>query len=131
MKINGEYYRTIWVKKGDDRVVQAIDQRRLPHRVVIEDLRSAADVAASIREMHVRGAGLIGAAAGYGMYLAALQAPRESEEAFMKVLAADGNSLIATRPTAVNLEWAVQRALREIGCADGIDAKIAAARRTA
>jgi methylthioribose-1-phosphate isomerase len=131
MKINGEYYRTIWVKADDSAVVQAIDQRRLPHALEIEDLRSASDVAAAISEMHVRGAGLIGAAAGYGIYLAALSAPQTSDEAFMLSVAAEGEKLIATRPTAVNLEWAVRRALDAVSKAPGAEEKIKAARREA
>lgn len=83
-------------------MVKLIDQRALPHRFVIEDVTSVEQMAAAIREMHVRGAGLIGAAAGYGMYLAAL-AGRDLREA--------GEQLRATRPTAVNLAWAVERVL--------------------
>ena len=95
MKVRGQHYRTIWPKEGDDRVIQLIDQRFLPHRFVIEEVRTVAEMAAAIREMHVRGAGLIGAAAGYGMYLATFDGsvPRrkiESDE----------------RTTAVNPPWA-------------------------
>lgn len=131
MKINGENYRTIWIKKDEETVIQVIDQRYLPHRFVVEDLREVSDVAACIKEMHVRGAGLIGAAAGYGMYLAALKAPRTCDEAFMAALAGDGERLKATRPTAVNLEWAVHRSLEVIGSAQGIENKLAAARHIA
>ena len=73
MNVRGRHYRTIWPKPGDDRVIELIDQRSLPHRFVIEEVRTVAEMAAAIREMHVRGAGLIGAAAGYGMYLATLE----------------------------------------------------------
>nr|MDQ2660037.1 S-methyl-5-thioribose-1-phosphate isomerase [Verrucomicrobiota bacterium] len=86
--------------------------RALPHRFVIEDVTSVEQMAAAIREMHVRGAGLIGAAAGYGMYLAAL-AGRDLREA--------GEQLRATRPTAVNLAWAVERVL-SIGADSSPDA---------
>lgn len=125
MNVDGKHYRTIWMKEDDPNVVQIIDQRHLPHKFVIEDLVTVADVARAIKDMHVRGAGLIGATAGYGMYLAALQAPHES---FMAALAADGETLKATRPTAVNLAWAVERQLETIGAvAGGIEAKIKAA----
>ena len=77
MNVDGKHFRTIWVKEGDPTVVQIIDQRPLPHEFVIEDLTTVEEMAAAIQEMHVRGAGLIGAAAGYGMYIAALHAPRE------------------------------------------------------
>ena len=74
MKVGGEHFRTIWLQPANDRVVQLIDQRFLPHQFVIEDISTVAQMATAIREMHVRGAGLIGASAGYGMYLAVLEA---------------------------------------------------------
>ena len=74
MKVNGQHFRTIWLKPEDETVVQLIDQRFLPHRFVIEDVRTVEQMATVIREMHVRGAGLIGASAGCGMYLAAIEA---------------------------------------------------------
>ena len=61
MNVSGKHYRTIWVKEGNDRVAQIIDQRHLPHRFVVEDLKNSDEVACAIKEMHVRGAGLIGA----------------------------------------------------------------------
>jgi methylthioribose-1-phosphate isomerase len=129
MKVRGKHYRTIWLSEDDDNVVQIIDQRQLPHKFVIEDLKTVADVARAIKDMYVRGAGLIGATAGFGMYIAALKAPRESEQAFMDALAADGEKLIATRPTAVNLEWAVKRQLEAIKAGEGgVEAKIRVAR---
>ena len=77
VKVGGKHFRTIWRKLDDERMVQLIDQRFLPHEFVIEDVRTVEQMATAIREMHVRGAGLIGASAGYGMYLAALEAARE------------------------------------------------------
>ncbi len=77
-------------------------------------------MARAIREMHVRGAGLIGAAAGYGMYLATLEAAGNSIDDH---LAAAAERLKATRPTAVNLAWAVERQLKSIGEAKGLEAK--------
>src|SRR5437667_1835530 len=74
VKVGGKHFRTIWRKPDDERVVQLIDQQFLPHRFVIEEVCSVEQMATAIREMHVRGAGLIGASAGYGMYLAALEA---------------------------------------------------------
>ena len=130
MNVFGEHYRTIWLKTEDPNVVQIIDQRHLPHRFVIEDLTTVDDAARAIADMHVRGAGLIGATAGFGMYIAALQAaalhaPRTSPEAFMATMVGSGEQLIATRPTAVNLEWAVKRQLEAITAAgDEIEAKI-------
>jgi len=114
MNVYGKHYRTIWLKPDDPKVVQIIDQRPLPHKFVIEDLTSTDEMARAIKEMHLRGAGLIGAAAGYGMYLAALEAPQSSFETFMAYLREAGEKLKKTRPTAVNLEWAVERQLATI-----------------
>lgn len=132
MNVHGKHYRTIWLKEDDDTVVQIIDQRPLPHKFVIEDLKTVDEVARAIKDMHIRGAGLVGATAGYGMYIAALHAPKDSAEAFTAQMVADGEKLKATRPTAVNLEWAVHRQLDAIAAAgDDIDAKVAAAKATA
>ena len=109
MKVNGVHYRTIWVSPDDQRVIQIIDQRFLPHQFTIADLKTVEDAAYAIKEMQVRGAGLIGATAGFGMYIAGLHAPQQEKEAFLETLIADGEVLKATRPTAVNLAWAVHR----------------------
>jgi len=111
MKVNGKPYRTIWLKESDDRVVQVIDQLKLPHAFEIAELASVADICSAIRNMTVRGAGLIGASAGFGMYLASLEAPEHGVHEFMRQAATD---LRATRPTAANLAWAVERMLRAI-----------------
>jgi methylthioribose-1-phosphate isomerase len=129
LNVRGQHYRTIWVRESDPRVVQLIDQRRLPHEFVIEDVGSVAQMAAAIQEMHVRGAGLIGAAAGYGMYLAALEAAREND--FEAALSRAADTLKATRPTAVNLAWAVERQMRAIAAETSPEAKIARAFETA
>lgn len=132
MNVHGQHYRTIWLRPDDPTVVQIIDQRHLPFRFVIEELRTVEEVATAIKDMHVRGAGLIGATAGYGMYIAALTAPRTSLEAFRAALHAAAARLKATRPTAVNLAWAVDRQLAAIAAAgDDIEAQIEAAQRTA
>ncbi|GAB4422540.1 MAG: S-methyl-5-thioribose-1-phosphate isomerase [Anaerolineae bacterium] len=132
MNVNDQHYRTIWLHPENPAVVQIIDQRHLPHRFVIEELTTVGEVARAIKDMHVRGAGLIGATAGYGMYLAALAATRTSVAGFMADLRRDGDRLCATRPTAVNLEWAVNRQLAAIEQAGpDIEAMIAAALQTA
>jgi methylthioribose-1-phosphate isomerase len=122
MNVAGRPYRTIWLKPSDGRVVQLIDQRALPHRFVVEEVTTVEQMAVAIREMHVRGAGLIGAAAGYGMYLATL-AEREASAA--------AALLRATRPTAVNLAWALDRQLVRIAAGASATEKIALARETA
>jgi methylthioribose-1-phosphate isomerase len=131
MNVNGKHYRTIWVNNDEPGVIKAIDQRYLPYRFVIENLSTVDQIASAIQEMHVRGAGLIGAAAGYGMYLSALQAPHDSVERFHTALAADAEKLKSTRPTAVNLAWAVERQLEAIQAAGDLDAKIQTAFHTA
>lgn len=109
MKVGGKHYRTIWLRDDDPGVVQIIDQRRLPFIFSVVDLRSVDDAVVAIRDMYVRGAGLIGATAAYGMYLAALEArAKNAPAAFMRQAA---ERLIGTRPTAVNLRWAVDRML--------------------
>jgi methylthioribose-1-phosphate isomerase len=116
MKVHGKHYRTIWL---EDETVKIIDQRNLPHEFVIKDITSVDGMAIAIKDMHVRGAGLIGAAAGYGMYLAALNG---------EDLIESGEKLKATRPTAVNLVWAVQRQLKAL---ENTDDKVKTALDTA
>ena len=123
MNVAGKHFRTIWLDPANERVVQLIDQRFLPHRFVVEDVQTVEQMADAIRDMHVRGAGLIGASAGYGMYLAAIESEKLIEEG--------AKLLKATRPTAVNLSWAVDRQLKTIANATSIDEKIAIALRTA
>ena len=129
VKVGGKHFRTIWRKPDDERVVQLIDQRFLPHDFVIEEVRSVEQMATAIREMHVRGAGLIGASAGYGMYLAALEAARR--DSFDEYMTAAATQLTATRPTAVNLSWAIERQLQNIAAGKTADEKVALALRTA
>ena len=131
MKVGGKHFRTIWRKPDDERVVQLIDQRFLPHDFVIEEVRSVEQMATAIREMHVRGAGLIGASAGYGMYLAALESARAGRDSFDENMALAAAQLRATRPTAVNLSWAIERQLQNIAAGKTADEKVALALRTA
>ncbi len=128
MNVNGKHFRTVWMKPDDPSVIQVIDQRRLPHEFVVLDLKSVEDFRLAIKDMAVRGAGLIGATAGYGMYIAALTAPRDRFDAFVRNA---GDVLIATRPTASNLAWAVKSQLAAMDQADTISAKIEAALQTA
>jgi methylthioribose-1-phosphate isomerase len=128
VKVNGQHFRTIWLKPDDEAVVQLIDQRFLPHRFVVEEVRTVEQMATAIREMHVRGAGLIGASAGYGMYLAAIEAAAGKLDEQLSGAAAQFK---ATRPTAVNLSWAVERQLRNIAEGKNSKEKVALALRTA
>jgi methylthioribose-1-phosphate isomerase len=132
VKVDGQNFRTIWLTPGDEGVVQLIDQRFLPHRFVIEEVRTVDQMARAIREMHVRGAGLIGASAGYGMYLAAIAAAaRPAAAAIEEQLTGAAAQLKATRPTAVNLSWAVERQLANIAKGKNMREKVALALRTA
>lgn len=127
MNVHGRHYRTIWISEEND-VISIIDQRQLPHQFIIEDLKSVDDVVVAIKDMHVRGAGLIGATAGYGMYLATTAAARENSN---DVLMHAAEQLKQSRPTAVNLEWAVNRQLEAIASASAFREKISIARDTA
>ncbi|HSR36608.1 MAG TPA: S-methyl-5-thioribose-1-phosphate isomerase [Desulfurivibrionaceae bacterium] len=106
MRVNGKPFRTIWPDSENPAIINIIDQRQLPHAFVVEPLRTVADFATAIREMHVRGAGLIGATAAFGIYSALLDATPASATRVLDQAAA---LLVATRPTARNLAWAVTR----------------------
>ncbi len=118
MKVNNEHYRTIWL--DSDEAVKIIDQRWLPHRFEIERVSTHVEMAAAIREMHIRGAGAIGAAAGFGMYLAVASSFESSVDSTLEQAA---SALKASRPTAVNLEWAVERQLRALRQGDTLAEK--------
>jgi methylthioribose-1-phosphate isomerase len=100
MRVDGKPYRTIWLGR-DGATVQVIDQTLLPHRFVIRDLKTMEDAERAIRTMIVRGAPLIGATAAYGI---ALAMAADSSDA---MLARAYEVLLASRPTAVNLRWAL------------------------
>ena len=100
MKVDGRPYRTIWLN-ADGSSVDVIDQRWLPHEFRIATLRSVADAATAIRDMWVRGAPLIGATAAYGVALAMREDPSDA------ALDVAREKLGATRPTAINLRWAL------------------------
>ncbi len=129
MDVNGKHFRTIWVNENDNNKISIIDQLKLPHEFAVKDLCCLDDAARAIKDMNVRGAGLIGAAAGYGMYLAALEAP--SDGGFDNFMKCAGDKLIATRPTAVNLSWAVQRQLTALEKELSLENKIKASLKTA
>jgi methylthioribose-1-phosphate isomerase len=126
MLVQGKHYRTIW---DDDGAVRIIDQRRLPFSFAVVELRSVAEGCVAIADMLVRGAGCIGATAGWGMYLAAKEAAATSD--FERAFKEAGDRLIATRPTAVNLSWAVERQRKAVGEESSLDAKINRAMETA
>jgi len=102
VNVNGRAYRTIWVR-GDGRTVEIIDQTRLPHQFAVVTLRTMDDAVHAIRSMQVRGAPLIGATAAYGICLAL--AVDKSDETLNSAV----DSLLASRPTAINLRWALEK----------------------
>jgi methylthioribose-1-phosphate isomerase len=101
MNVDGRHYRTIWPTEGGQ--VDVIDQTKLPHRFETKRLSTMEDAADAIRTMVVRGAPLIGATAAYGLALAL------RKDASDEALDAAHDVLLATRPTAVNLRWALAR----------------------
>jgi len=105
MKIEGKNYRTIWF---ENNVVKIIDQTKLPHKFIIKDLKAVKDAINAIKVMEVRGAPLIGATAAYGMVLAIIE---KNDQSFLKKSAQD---LINSRPTAINLKWAVDRMIKKL-----------------
>ena len=107
MKINGRYYRSIW-RDADKAHVYVIDQTKLPFQFETRALRQLEDAVTAIKEMIVRGAPLIGATGAYGLALAALRDPGDAalEDAYA--------ALAATRPTAINLRWALDRVLSKL-----------------
>ncbi len=105
MKIEGKEYRTIWF---ENNVVKIIDQTKLPHKFIIKDLKTVKDSINAIKTMEVRGAPLIGATAAYGLVLAILE---NKDQSFLKKSA---ENLINSRPTAINLKWAVDRMLNKL-----------------
>jgi methylthioribose-1-phosphate isomerase len=104
MKINGQMLRTIWLE-ADGRTVGVIDQRALPHAFTVVQLKTLDDAARAIRTMQVRGAPLIGATAAYGF---ALGLNADASDAGLRRIYA---TLLAARPTAVNLSWALDEVM--------------------
>ncbi len=124
MNVNGTHYRTIRVHEQQANMLQILDQRYLPFQLIVEDISSLSGMYTAIKDMHLRGAGLIGAAAAYGMYLAALEAPKD--ERFEVALHEAGDYLKSSRPTAVNLAWAVNEQLQLLKTSATVEEKIAA-----
>ncbi|NRA51420.1 MAG: S-methyl-5-thioribose-1-phosphate isomerase [Phaeodactylibacter sp.] len=130
MKIDDQHYRTIWEKADEPHVIQIIDQRHLPHQLLIEDLRRVSDFAKAIKEMHVRGAPLIGATAAYGLYSAMLEAPTDKRR-LAKYIREAAEMLLETRPTAVNLAYAIRHSLKAMEAQADLEGKTKAALQSA
>jgi len=105
MKIEGKNYKTIWF---ENNLVKIIDQTKLPHKFEIKELKTCNDAVNAIKIMEVRGAPLIGATAAYGLVLSILE---NNDLNFLKKSSAE---LINSRPTAINLKWAVDRMMQKL-----------------
>jgi len=105
MNIEGKAYRTIWFEKNS---VKIIDQTKLPHQFIVKNLLTVKDSINAIKTMEVRGAPLIGATAAYGLVLSIIE---NKDQSFLKKSSED---LIASRPTAINLKWAVDRMMKKL-----------------
>ena len=105
MKIEGKSYKTIWF---ENNLVKIIDQTKLPHQFIIKDLKTVRDAINAIKTMEVRGAPLIGATAAYGLVLSIIE---NNDLSFLKM---SSKKLIAARPTAINLKWAVDRMMQKL-----------------
>jgi methylthioribose-1-phosphate isomerase len=105
MKIDGKSYRTIWF---ENNMVKIIDQTKLPHQFVVKDLKTVKDSINAIKNMEVRGAPLIGATAAYGLVLSI------NENNDLSFLKQSSEQLINSRPTAINLKWAVDRMMKKL-----------------
>ncbi|UCE44550.1 MAG: S-methyl-5-thioribose-1-phosphate isomerase [Candidatus Bathyarchaeota archaeon] len=108
--------RTIW---WEDGVVVTVDQTKLPHEEVFIEMKECSEVASAIGEMRVRGAPLIGVTAAYGLALTAFHSKAEKREEMMKEINESAEALRRSRPTAVNLFWAVDRVLKKARAASG------------
>ncbi len=105
MRIKGKSYKTIWF---DNNLVKIIDQTKLPHQFIIKDLKTVKDAINAIKTMEVRGAPLIGATAAYGLVLSIIE---NNDLSFLKKSCEE---LISSRPTAINLKWAVDRMMKKL-----------------
>ena len=112
MHINGKAYRTIWL---ENNIVKIIDQTKLPHHFIIKNLKTVKDAINAIKVMEVRGAPLIGATAAYGLVLSILE---KNDQTFLKK---SSEELINSRPTAINLKWAVDRMMNKLKGIDSND----------
>jgi len=112
MNIEGKEYRTIWFENNS---VKIIDQTKLPHQFTIKDLLTVEDAVKAIKTMEVRGAPLIGATAAYGLVLSIIE---KKDQSF---LTKSSENLIASRPTAINLKWAVDRMMNKLSGVNSVE----------
>ncbi|MFA5403971.1 MAG: S-methyl-5-thioribose-1-phosphate isomerase [Ignavibacteria bacterium] len=129
MLVNNKHYITIWVDKNNPKIIRAIDQTLLPHQFKIVSLKSSNEVIKAIKNMIVRGAPLIGVAAAYGIYLATLEAKQKykTEKQINKYVINKSKQILNTRPTAINISYAINNSLGLILKSKSIDEKISSA----
>lgn len=126
MRVDNVNYQTIWLK--DKETVQVIDQRKLPFEFRILDLKSTEDVHKAIKEMVVRGAPLIGVTASYGLYLTLINATQRDWKEQMKKAV---ERLKSARPTAINLEFALNQHTEKLAHVQSLEKARTLARKTA
>ena len=112
MNVEGKAHRTIWFENNS---VKIIDQTKLPHQFTIKDLLTVEDAVKAIKTMEVRGAPLIGATAAYGLVLSIIE---KKDQSF---LTKSSENLIASRPTAINLKWAVDRMMNKLSGVNSVE----------
>src|SRR5262245_50266415 len=118
MKVAGKHYRSLWADESAG-VVHIIDQARLPHVFETAVIHSSTEMADAIRSMRVRGAPLIGVAAAFGIALAVSKDPSDGS------ISEASNLLRKTRPTAVNLAWAIARMREKLASVKPADRRVA------
>ncbi|UCH13575.1 MAG: S-methyl-5-thioribose-1-phosphate isomerase [Bacteroidales bacterium] len=129
MNIAGKEYNTIWVKENDNSIIQVIDQSFLPFEFRIKELSSVEDVYTTIKDMHIRGAPLIGVAAAFGIYLALVKYDQNTP--LNEYLLSAAEKLKSSRPTAINIKHAVDSQLEVINMYNTADEKRNAAFKNA
>ncbi len=129
MKVDGKNIRPIWLNPDDETIVNVIDQRMLPHEFIVADLKTLDEVIFAIKDMFVRGAPLIGATGAYGVYVITLNLGENVMNESM--LLEQCERLKSSRPTAVNLSWAVEESLEEVLKGKTSSERVAIARQKA
>jgi methylthioribose-1-phosphate isomerase len=133
MKVNGKNYRTIWPGPLNEGIVYVIDQNKLPFSFETAELKSSEDVIRAIENMTVRGAPLIGAAGAFGVYISAVEAASKNltPVELNRYITIVGCEISDSRPTAVNLKWAVDKTIDSVFKAGTVNEKIESAYNTA
>ncbi|MCX6165866.1 MAG: S-methyl-5-thioribose-1-phosphate isomerase, partial [Ignavibacteriae bacterium] len=129
MLVNNKHYITIWIDRKNPKIIRTIDQTLLPHKFKIVSLKTSNDTIKAIKDMIIRGAPLIGVAASYGMYLTVLEAKQKykSEKQIDNYIINKSKQILRTRPTAINISYAINNSLYFILKAKNIDEKISSA----